>query len=87
MDEKSIGAGEFKQGCLALLDEVAEHHLQIVITKRGKPVAKLVPIESDESREQAVLKRLRGRGRMLVRSDKLLEPSSTLSPWSTVEDD
>jgi prevent-host-death family protein len=41
----SIGAGEFKAKCLALLDEVSESGRHVVITKRGRPVAKVVPIE------------------------------------------
>lgn len=42
-----IPAGEFKARCLELMDEVRDRHLEIVITKRGKPVAKLVPIEEE----------------------------------------
>ena len=41
---ETIGAGEFKAKCLKLLDEVERQRKQVVITKRGKPVAKLVPI-------------------------------------------
>lgn len=44
--KNSIAAGEFKAKCLGLLDEVQRLNKQIVITKRGKPVAKLVPVES-----------------------------------------
>ncbi len=40
----SIGAGEFKAKCLKLLDEVAETREPLIITKHGKPVAKVVPI-------------------------------------------
>jgi prevent-host-death family protein len=47
--DKTIAAGEFKAKCLHLLDEVAEQRAPLVITKRGKPVAKLVPIEDNES--------------------------------------
>ena len=43
--DKTIAAGEFKAKCLHLLDEVAAHRTPLVITKRGKPVAKLVPID------------------------------------------
>lgn len=39
----TIAAGEFKAKCLKLLDEVAEKHETLIITKRGKPVAHLVP--------------------------------------------
>ena len=41
----SVPAGRFKAQCLKLMDEVRDHHREIVITKRGKPVAKLVPFE------------------------------------------
>jgi len=41
----SVPAGEFKARCLKLMDEVRDRRCEIVITKRGKPVAKLVPVE------------------------------------------
>jgi prevent-host-death family protein len=42
---KTIPAGEFKQTCLRLLDEVGASGEPIVITKRGKPVAQLAPVK------------------------------------------
>lgn len=39
-----ISASEFKARCLGLLDEVAETKVPLVVTKRGRPVAKLVPL-------------------------------------------
>ncbi|MGH2747138.1 MAG: type II toxin-antitoxin system Phd/YefM family antitoxin [Actinomycetota bacterium] len=44
---KEIAAAKFKEQCLALLDEVDEDG--IVITKRGKPVAKLIPIRAESA--------------------------------------
>lgn len=41
----SIKAGEFKAKCLQLMDDVNQKHIIITITKHGKPVAKLVPVE------------------------------------------
>jgi prevent-host-death family protein len=43
--EIEIPAGEFKARCLKLMDEVRTTRRPIVITKRGKPVARLVPVE------------------------------------------
>jgi len=40
---KSMAAGKFKDLCLKMLDEVASTKTPVVITKRGRPVAKLVP--------------------------------------------
>lgn len=45
MRHTSIPAGEFKAKCLQIMDEINEKHISIVITKYGKPVAKLVPID------------------------------------------
>jgi prevent-host-death family protein len=44
MPTKTIPAGKFKAHCLALMDEVKAKRETVVITKHGKPVAKLVPI-------------------------------------------
>jgi prevent-host-death family protein len=43
---KKIAAGTFKTNCLALMDEVQAKHETVVITKHGKPVAKLVPVDA-----------------------------------------
>jgi prevent-host-death family protein len=45
--DRHVAAAEFKANCLRLMDEVARQHRPIIITKRGKPVAKLVPIEQE----------------------------------------
>ena len=45
---KTIPAGEFKVHCLAIMDEVQAKREAVVITKRGKPVAKLVPLTKDK---------------------------------------
>lgn len=41
-----ISASRFKAQCLALLDDVALTGEEIVVTKRGRPVARVVPIAS-----------------------------------------
>lgn len=46
-DEAGIPAGEFKQRCLAILDQVAETGIPILVTKRGRPVARVVAVEAD----------------------------------------
>jgi len=39
-----ISASQFKARCLALLDDVAASGVSVIVTKRGRPVAKLVPL-------------------------------------------
>ncbi|WP_205856489.1 type II toxin-antitoxin system Phd/YefM family antitoxin [Phytoactinopolyspora endophytica] len=45
VEHSSMPAGRFKAVCLKVLDEVAETRVPVTITKRGKPVARLVPVE------------------------------------------
>jgi prevent-host-death family protein len=47
---KIMKASEFKAKCLALMDEVTATGQDIVVTKHGKPVAKLVPYEAKPKR-------------------------------------
>lgn len=44
---KRMAAGSFKVHCLAVMDEVQAKRETVLITKHGKPVAKLVPAEKD----------------------------------------
>ncbi len=43
---KTMKASEFRANCLKLMDEIAEAGGEIVITKRGKPISKLVPYKT-----------------------------------------
>ena len=45
--KRQIPAGEFKAKCLQLMDEIQRSRNELVITKHGKPVAKLVPYEEE----------------------------------------
>ena len=82
MATKTIPAGLFKQGCLALLDEVAEQNLELVVTKRGRPVARVVPILGAREQEAAILAHMRERVHASTgRPAELMAPSSTLTRW------
>ncbi len=43
-----ISAANFRSNCFKILDEVDKKHIDVVITKRGKPIAKLVRYETDD---------------------------------------
>ena len=45
--ETTISAGDFKAKCLRLLDVVAEQRESLAITKRGKPIARLMPMQAE----------------------------------------
>lgn len=61
-----ISASQFKARCLALLDEVAEGGSELVVTKRGRPVAKVVPADEEVS--------LRGSVSYNVSDEELIAP-------------
>jgi prevent-host-death family protein len=42
---KTMPAGQFKARCLKVMDDVQSTREPVVITKKGRPVAKLVPAE------------------------------------------
>ena len=54
-----IAAGKFKAQCLQLMDLVHDTHQQVVITKRGRPVAQLVAVNQEKPRP--VFGRLKGK--------------------------
>jgi prevent-host-death family protein len=44
---KTIAAGKFKAHCLSMIEEVSATREPVLITKRGRPVAKLVAAEKN----------------------------------------
>ena len=69
--KRHVPAGQFKAQCLALLDEVAATGRPLVVTKRGRPVAEVVPVEPPKS--------LAGSVKILVSEDELIAPLD--EPW------
>jgi len=58
-----IAAGEFKARCLQLMEDVNRDGVELVITKRGRPVAKLVPVVPPAATD--IIGALRGTVRVL----------------------
>lgn len=82
---REVSAGDFKARCLALMDEVRDHGGEYVITKRGTPVAKLVPIRIERRPLQGSMK-----GTIKVLGDiisPLDEPWEALDGWNDRDDE
>jgi len=45
-----ISAAEFKAKCLGIMDRVDASHEEVIVTKHGKPVVKIVPVSPEPSR-------------------------------------
>jgi len=74
---KTMAAGAFKVHCLAVMDEVQAKRETVVITKRGKPVAKLVPADKDVDEIYDFL-----RGKVTVTGDIV---SPAIEDWGELE--
>jgi prevent-host-death family protein len=44
--KRMVPAGQFKDRCLALMDEVAQSGAELVITKHGRPVVRIMPADA-----------------------------------------
>jgi prevent-host-death family protein len=69
---KKMPAGEFKSRCLAVMDSVQKTKETVLITKRGRPVAKLVPAEEPP---HEFLGRLEGLVKIMGDIESPIEPS------------
>jgi prevent-host-death family protein len=66
---ETISASEFKTRCLELMDRVQQDRNEIVVTKYGKPVAKLVPFQQEPASILGFLK-----GTVTIQGD-VVEPT------------
>ena len=81
---KQMGAGEFKAKCLGVLDDVHDTGRHIVITKRGKPVAKLVPIIEGKQKNN-FFGRLEGVIEIVGNPDDLVKPVFPSEDWDMLK--
>jgi prevent-host-death family protein len=72
---KTMAAGSFKARCLAVMDEVQAKREAIVITKRGKPVVKLVPADAEKDDIYGFFK---GKGKI---TGDVISPAISKEEW------
>jgi prevent-host-death family protein len=75
---KKMAAGAFKANCLRVMDEVQSKRVTVLITKRGKPVAKLVPVNEEKD---DIFGFLEGKGVVL---GDVVSPALTLEEWGNL---
>jgi len=76
---KKMAAGAFKTNCLAVMDEVQSKRETVIITKHGKPVAKLVPVEPQGDDIFGFL-----RGKATIIGD-VVSPALSLREWGNLK--
>ena len=72
---KTIPAAQFKARCLRLMDEVQSSREPVLVTKKGRPVAKLVPADSAPKDIFGCM-----RGRIKIMGD-IVSPAIPLEDW------
>jgi prevent-host-death family protein len=81
--KRRMAVGEFKAKCLALIDEVNETGEEIVITKRGKPKAKLIPFRLPK--KDPFFGRLKGIIEIVGDPDDLIRPVFPLEDYDMLK--
>jgi prevent-host-death family protein len=76
-----VPATEFKARCLELMDRVSERRETYVITKRGRPVARLVPVERGGG--EPLFGRLRG---WVEEEGDIMRPVVPPEAWETLKE-
>jgi len=79
---KTVAISEFKAKCLALIEEVNRTGQPLRITRRGKPLAEVVPAAA-ELRPESWLGRMAGT--MEIVGD-IMEPTMNLVEWEALKD-
>lgn len=72
-----MAAGKFKAQCLAVIDEVHDLKEEVVITKHGKPMAKLIPIKKQMD---DIFGFMRGQGRIV---GDIISPIDPTDKWDS----
>ena len=75
---KRMAAGSFKSKCFAVVDEVHTKRESVIITKHGKPVAKLVPVNAEKDQ---IYDFLAGKG---VIVGDLIAPALSPEEWGAL---
>ncbi|MGC2446783.1 MAG: type II toxin-antitoxin system Phd/YefM family antitoxin [Candidatus Sulfotelmatobacter sp.] len=76
---KIMAAGDFKARCLQVMDQVKSSRTPVLITKRGKPIAKLVPADEQRSEVFDCLK-----GKIEILGD-ILSPVVPAEDWEMLK--
>jgi prevent-host-death family protein len=76
---KKMAAGSFKAHCLAVMDEVQAKKETVIITKHGKPVAKLVPVTEEKDDIFGFF-----RGKIEITGD-VVSPALSLDEWGELK--
>ena len=79
MTEKTVTATRFKAECLKLIDEVNSDGRPIVVTRHGKPVARLSPVAKEQ--RTSIIGSMRG---SIIGYSDIISPASDPDDWDAL---
>jgi prevent-host-death family protein len=82
MTGKTVAAAEFKATCLRLIDEMNEDRQPITITKRGKPVAVVMPADVTGPMKKGIVGAMAG---SVLRYDDPFAPALDPEEWEALK--
>lgn len=81
---KIMAAGEFKAKCLAVIEQVKTSGEPVLITKRGKPVARLTSLDELRPEKKSIMGRLKHMG---VLHGNIVASEFSDAEWERIADD
>ena len=86
---QTLAAGEFKAKCLGVMAEVNSTGRTVLVTKRGKPFVRVLPVEEPTPKEspEAIFGCLRHFLALEKGLDDLVEPIFPIEDWNHLKDD
>jgi prevent-host-death family protein len=78
---KTMPAGKFKTHCLSVIDDVYNRHEEVVITKHGKPMARIVPLSAkDDAKPDEIFGFARGKIKII---GDIISPIHPIEEWDS----
>lgn len=78
---KTMPAGKFKTHCLSIIDDVYNRHEEVIITKHGKPMARIVPLAAkDDAPRDEIFGFARGFGKI---TGDIVSPLDPIEAWDS----
>lgn len=86
---RMMAAGEFKAKCLAVMAEVNSTGQPVLVTKRGKPLARVLPSQepAPEEKPEDIFGCLRGFLASEKGLDELVDPIIPMEEWDHLKED
>jgi prevent-host-death family protein len=73
-----VSTVKFRQDLFKILDKVSKTHNEVIITKRGKPIAKIVHIDDMDSSKDPLIGAMKGQGKTI---GDLTQPVVEAADW------